>query len=188
MSAWDCELVAQDEDPLQVVAPTVVVQGLDSGPLGTFSVSDDDVVKITYNPKTLSDPESYIATVAHELAHYLMLHADELPPGGIENHEYATDALAVVMGFGVFLSNTAFQFSQYTSVDSQGWSTQTQGYLSQYELVYCLAIFAALKNIPKSSVLQHLKPSLRGFYRKCEKELTRRYHDRLDVFQAATTR
>ena len=48
----------------------------------------------------------------------------------------------VFLGFGVFTANAAFRFSQYTSNQTQGWSTNRLGYLSEPMLGYALARFA----------------------------------------------
>ncbi|GMR06926.1 MAG: hypothetical protein BMS9Abin25_1565 [Gammaproteobacteria bacterium] len=180
MGNWRCELEPQENDVNNVVAPTLVVQGVPKNPAGTFSVDtygDGKTEKfvITYNPDQLQYPEALVATFAHELAHYLAigLGADEPPPGGENYWEHATDLLAVVMGFGIFQANSAFIFQQFTSVDSQGWSTQQLGYLSESELTYALAIFSVLKNIDNDQILPHLDPHLRSFFKKARKEIAK---------------
>ncbi len=170
MSNWPCKLEVQDEDPNPVVAPTLVVQGAPSSPAGTFSAAEEGVV-ITYNPGSISDPMSLIATFAHELAHYLTGAFPEEPPEGWDNWEYATDVTSVFLGFGIFAANSAFTFSQFTSVGSQGWRSNRLGYLSEPEIIHALGIFSALKGIPQSEILEHLKPSLRGLYKRACKDL-----------------
>jgi len=163
MEEWECELSAQDSDVNPVVAPTVVIHNAPKGPAGTFGLKNDNsnIVNITYNPDLISNPEMLIATFAHELSHYLSFIATDLPPGGEDAVEPATDLIAVFIGFGIFLANTAFTYESYTSVDAQGWSVQSQGYLSQDDLVYILSIFCVLKGISISSVEPLLKKSLR---------------------------
>lgn len=175
MEDWACQLVAQEEDVEPCIAPTIVMEDAPAGPAGTFSVETEDEpqVVITYNPKQLQDPRSLIATYAHELAHYLSQCAQAPPPGGEKNWEYATDLLAVVMGFGIFLANSAVQFSQYSGIGTQGWSSASQGYLSESELVYVLAIFCLLKNIEWNHVKPHLKETLHSTYKAAIKELER---------------
>ena len=126
---------------------------------------------ITFNPADVRDPQSLVATFAHELAHYLGCTAEIPPPGGDKNWEYATDLLAVVMGFGIFLANASVQFSQFTGPTTQGWSSRSRGYLSESELVYTLAVFCLLKGIDRKQVEPHLKWSLHSIYKKAIKEL-----------------
>jgi len=147
MSEWPCKLEAQEEDPNLVVAPTVVLQNVEQNPLGTFSANENNEVVITYNPKLSSNPTQMVATFAHELSHYLTGSSPEPPPGGWDNWEFATDICAAFLGFGIFTANAAFNFEQYTSVDSQGWQASGGGYLSEAEHSYALAIFMKLKGI-----------------------------------------
>ncbi len=119
----------------------------------------------------MGQPEALVAVLAHELAHYLTRTAGSPPPGGDKNREYATDLLAVFMGFGLFLANSAVEFQQFTGIDTQGWRSRTLGYLSEFELVYCLAVFCALEQIDRAALLPYLKPSLIPVYDDCLKDL-----------------
>ena len=105
---------------------------------------------------------------------YLGRSANSPPPGGEKNWEYATDLLAVFTGFGLFLANSAIDFQQFTGYNNQGWSTRKLGYLSEFELVYCLAVFCTLKNIERERLLCHLKPFLIPVYEDCLKDLRRK--------------
>lgn len=185
MESWDCELQAQEPDGNPVVAPTIVIKNAPRGPAGTFAVTgeEDQKIIITYNPDQVRNPVMLVATFAHELGHYLSGIAKEHPPGGEELWEPATDLLATFMGFGLFLANSAFSFSQFADVSSQGWSTQSQGYLSQYELTYALAIFCVLKEIEMPEVEKHLKNTLRSFFNKAIKEISKN-QDALDTLKA----
>lgn len=174
---WPCRIQPQEDDPNPIVAPTLVLKGAPSGPAGTFSHRGNKTeAVITYKPKLINQPESLVATFAHELAHYLSSMAKDAPPGGEEYREHATDLMAVYLGFGIFMANSAFIFQQYTSVDSRGWSSTRQGYLSEYQLTYALAIFCALKNINDDAVLPYLDRHLRGFYKKAVKEAQQSAH------------
>lgn len=169
MENWPCKLEAQEDDINPVVAPTIVLSGAPSGPAGTFQFGDEAI--ITYNTNLIKRPESLIATFAHELAHYLSGVAKEPPPGGDEYWEHATDLTAIFLGFGIFLANSAFTFEQYTSVDSQGWSSRRQGYMTEQEIIYSLAIFCVLKNIPTTEASSYLDSHLRSYFKKCYGEL-----------------
>lgn len=175
MENWQCELVAQEPDTDVQVDEYLVVQNVPRSPAGTFSVqgsAEGAVATITYNPDLLRHPESLIATFAHELGHYLGETAKEPPPGGSDFWEPATDLLAVAMGFGIFMANSAFSFRQYHTAGGSGWQSSQQGYLSQAELAFALAVFAELKKIPSEDVEQHLSPTPRSFFRRSRKNLT----------------
>ncbi len=171
MERWPCSLVAQDEDPNLLIAPTVVVQDAEQNPLGTFSADENNEIIITYNPKIVSDPIQMVATFAHELSHYLTGTAPEPPPGGWDNWEFATDIGTTFLGFGIFVANAAFNFQQHSTAESQGWQISGGGYLSEAEYSYALAIFLKLKNIPYDQVHWHCDLNIRNYLKKALVEL-----------------
>jgi hypothetical protein len=172
MADWACRLEAQEDDPNPLVAPTLLVQNAPNSPAGTFRTTQQDVL-ITYHPKLLSDPMSLIATFAHELAHYRTAGFAEPPPGGWEVWEPVTDLAAVFLGFGIFLSNSRFSFSQHSDGQTMGWRWRQQGYLSEPELLHMHAIVVALLGAQPSETLAHLKPSLRGVFKRVWKDVNR---------------
>lgn len=173
MEKWPCKLMAQEEDINPVISETLIVQNAPKSALGTFEYKDSEDVIITYNPASLSNPTQLVATFAHELSHYLTGSAIEPPPGGWDNWEFATDIAATFLGFGVFMANSTFNFSQYSATGYQGWQTTGGGYLTESEHVYALAIFMLLKNIPVSEALAHLKPNLKKLLNKAIKEISK---------------
>lgn len=164
MSSWRCALEVQAAEPDPRVAPTVIIRGHARSPLGTFH-RDKKRAVITYRHDSVSDPMSFVATLAHELGHFLISEIREPPPGGRDNLEFATDMAAVFLGFGVFLADSAFRFSQYQGGGTQGWSARSQGYLSQSQALHALAIFTALLSINPQQAAPHLDAHLRGLYR-----------------------
>jgi hypothetical protein len=167
---WECELKPQPDRGDGRLGPVAALRRK-PGPAGTFSVQGNKVL-ITYDPQLENDPWGLVATLAHELAHYLLVTIPEEPPGGDANHEFATDLAAVYLGFGVFNANTAFRFSQHTSFDSQGWKYQRAGYLSEKEWCFALAVFLFLRGDDPKLALTYLKPSLQTDLRRCLKYLT----------------
>jgi len=170
---WVCKLEIQEEDANPIVAPTLAIQNAPTSPHGTFQATEENEVIITYNPALASQPTQLVATFAHELAHYLTATSKEEPPGGWDNWEFVTDIAATFLGFGVFMANSAFSFSQYTNSDSQGWKSSRNGYLSESEHIYALAIFIELKRYSMISASSHLKPHLRKLLKKAHKELSK---------------
>lgn len=168
---WDCILQVQDEDINPLVAPTLAVQNTPTSPHGTFQATNNNEVIITYNPALISQPVQLIATFAHELSHYLTATAKEAPPGGWENWEFATDIAATFIGFGLFMANSAFNFSQFSNSDSQGWKSNRSGYLTEAEHIFALAIFLQLKKLPIEQALPYLKPHLKRLLKRAVKEI-----------------
>lgn len=168
---WPCKLEIQEEDLNPIVAPTVVIQNSEQNPLGTFSLDEDSEITITYNPRIVTNPTQMIATFAHELTHYLTGTAPKPPPGGWENWECATDIGATFLGFGFFIANAAFNFQQYTNVDSQGWQISGSGYLTETEYSYSLAIFLLLKEIDPKVAYPFCDVNIKSFLKKAIVEL-----------------
>jgi hypothetical protein len=148
------------------------------GPLRTQSIADQPAIPDTqklvalYSPEQLRDPEVVIANFAHTLAHYLGGMAKEAPPGGVENWPHVTELLAVFLGFGVMMANTAFTTKIRSCSSCASPAVERTNFLSQYDITYALAIFAVVKDIPRAEVLLHLKSTLRPFYKKAHKEVT----------------
>lgn len=173
MEDWPCKLEAQEDDIDVRVSPTIAIQNAPQNPLGTFEVKENEEIVITYSSPAVKNPVQLVATFAHELAHYLTAACIEDPPGGWGNWEFVTDITATFLGFGIFMANSTFNFQQFTEVDAQGWSYSRNGYLSEAEHVYALAIFLRLKNIPYDAAAHHLKPTLRKTLKKSLKELSK---------------
>ena len=171
MTDWPCVLERQEVDVDAAVAPTIAIPNTPTNPLGTFQVDDKNKATITYNPSLVGNPTQLVATLAHELAHYLTATAGEAPPGGWENWEFATDIAATFLGFGIFMANSAFNFSQFTNTGSQGWQSNRSGYLSESEHLYALAIFLHLKGESYDRAQDHLKPHLKKLLKKAYKEI-----------------
>ncbi len=169
MEEWLCELRPQPKR-IPTDLSDLMTQKFDKElPLGTYRADGDertDMPIITYDPETLSDPVQLIATLAHESAHFLMETTKEAPPGGWDLEELATDFLTVMMGFGIFLANSAFHFSQFSDGFMRGWESRQSGYLSENGLVHALSIFLHLKDEPVDVPLEHLKPHLRSLLKR----------------------
>ncbi len=144
-----------------------------------------EALPIVYDPNQINNPEAMIATFAHTLAHYLASMAPEPPPGGEENWPQATEVVAVFLGFGVMFANSAYTF-RAGGCGSCSSASERTNFLSQYDITYALAIFAQLKEIPVKQVTPHLKSTLRGYYKQCIKDISKRATE-LAKLNATTT-
>ncbi|HYE28915.1 MAG TPA: hypothetical protein VEA61_11890 [Allosphingosinicella sp.] len=181
LSDWPCELRAgAGERPIHVGTGLLLHHHGAAPPCGTFTVEGDDgrhKVVISYNPSLAGDTTAMIATLAHELGHYLMSTAVTAPPGGWELHELHTDLAAVYLGFGLFLANSARTFSQFQSAGEMGWSSRTQGYLGEGALVTAIALFQGLAGRDPLAAAPYLKPYLQSDLRRATKALARLHPD-----------
>lgn len=167
---WPCRLV-DPETPI-IAGQKVEIAGALRGAKGLVvqAPSEQNQLLVPYNPHQVSNPEALIADYAHVLAHYLGTMGDELPPGGKDNWPFATELLAIFMGFGLMFANSAYNYrggcgSCYNPL------SQRSAFLSQDEATYALAIFCALKEIPNQRVLPELKKYLRPVYKRAMKEI-----------------
>lgn len=181
MEEWPCELRAgEGERPAQVGFALLLRHDGAPAPCGTFEVTGDDgsrKVVITYNPSMAADTTAMVATLAHELAHYVLATARTAPPGGWSLHELHTDLAAVWLGFGLFLANSARNFSQFQSAGEMGWSSRRQGYLSEGALVTALVLCQRLAGGDPSEASPFLKDYLRTDLRKAIAALRKLHPD-----------
>ncbi len=136
---------------------------------------------LSYDPDYLNNPEVTIALFAHGLAHYLGTSAVEPPPGGTENWPFVTEILAVFLGFGLMFANTALMIPRGGCCG--GPVVKRRASLSEHDITYALAIFAALKGIPQKDVVKYLKKSLRGYFKQALREVNGRYTLRLQEIE-----
>jgi len=137
-----------------------------------FHQPEDGVYTIGINEDQLADPIRLSATLAHELAHVLLLGGGLVKPDK-EDMEPLTDLATVYLGLGVLTSSAAFQFRQWTNNRTQGWSVNRQGYLPEAMWGYALAKFAHLRNERHPSWVAALARNIRNEYRSADRWLER---------------
>lgn len=120
----------------------------------------DDKFSIAIEISQLKEPDKLIATLSHEIAHIKILGEGRLK----ENDEYLTDLVTVFFGLGIFNANTAFKF--YT--DSDKWAFSKQGYLTQQEWGYALALYAYIRKEKKPDWIKFLTPNIQSDFKKSE--------------------
>lgn len=137
------------------------------------AVSGAEPIVFTYHSHTLNNPEVLIASFVHQIAYYIIGSAQNPPPGGQENWPHAAELLAVFMGFGVIMANTANTQKIRSCSSCSGPAVERESFLSQYDVTYALAILCTLKHIPVKMVTPHLKKTLHAFYKKACKDITK---------------
>ena len=171
MQDWRCVLEPQPRRSSgQQVAQFVHISGGEA-PNGTFRIEQDGTAVITYAPDLLDDPMGLVATLAHELAHYLLASETDLVED--ETHELMTDLTVAYAGLGVFGANSAFSFQQHGDAFSQGWSSRFSGYLSPRSWAFALAVFGELRG-DDGGMEKYLKPEIEGLRRQAVKYLRKK--------------
>jgi hypothetical protein len=163
MASWKVKLEpAHEVSPAEESPWSIPLATRSTAPAGTFQLTADAedglAARITYAPKLLSAPVDYIATIAHELAHYVIAGARRQIPGGEALHEHATDMTAISMGWGLFLLRSSARYEQFSSGGMQGHSSTRQGYLSPGQCAFALGLFLEAKRLEYAAVSACLSP------------------------------
>ena len=126
------------EEAIELDRGTITQKEEGTGTAGLY-LQKGNQFSILVEVQQLKKTNSLIATIAHELSHYVLLGQKGVYLEGEEN-EWLTDLLAIAYGFGIFIGNTKFEFSQWQSGDGWGgWQSSMQGYLPQQITAYAMA-------------------------------------------------
>lgn len=179
-SDWPVRLVfAGDDRPHHVpVAEGIALSRPGKGIGGTFQIEAATgsawQAVITLSPIQLEKEMAAIATLAHEMSHYLLATAERPSPGGEDCHELLTDLTAVYLGFGIFLGNSA-RFSAIVADDGGQWlQSGWQGYLSERALMTALTIQETLVARDPLAACAWLKPHLADDVKLAARYMARR--------------
>lgn len=121
---------------------------------GLYQMREQSIISIARSQ--LADPTRLMATVAHELAHELLLKGGHLT-GDEPDHEQLTDVLPVFLGVGIFAANATLKTNFWSEGQTKYWSYSRQGYLSSVELGYALAVFAYFRGEHRPRWAKHLR-------------------------------
>ncbi len=171
LQKWPTRLIPITEEMPALPSPVIAITGPARGELTTIEINNDQVLPVHYDPSLLRQPDLLIAVMAQALASPLAQLCPEPPPGGDETRGAATDLLAIFMGFGLFLTNNAFNYHIGGCGSCKPRGVQLLGELTEEQMAYALALFCVLKEIPNSVVLPQLKSTVRPFFKLAVKEV-----------------
>lgn len=166
---WPVRLVLDDGEPeLRAVSQMHALTPETGWAMGTFQMVEDGaggwLAEIVASRQQIGNEAALVATLAHEVVHYLLSSTERSVPGGEDCHELLTDLAAVFFGFGIFLGNAA-RFSHHTQgelgTQYGGWFVAgSQGYLCERALMTALAISETLAGRDPMAAAPYLKPHL----------------------------
>jgi hypothetical protein len=104
----------------------------------------------------LNDREGAVATLAHEVAHHLLLGPGHLS-GHEPDHEQVTDLLTACLGFGVFAANSTIRERTERVGHFSWWEMTQRGYLSAHIYGWVLAVVSWLKDPATENEIPHLR-------------------------------
>ncbi len=124
------------------------------GAAGLYEMRQQSVICVA--DSQLDDPARMLATMAHELAHELLLKGGHLTTDE-PDHEQVTDLLPVFLGTGIFLANGTVQSSSESNGQWNWFQISRQGYLNSNALGYALAVFAHVRDEGRPAWAKHLR-------------------------------
>jgi len=161
LSDLDVEVMGFPEETAETQMPASLLERRsESGAVGLFYGIHDGCAWFGIEESQLQTPKRLIGVLAHELAHaWRQVRGVQLTPR--RDEEECTDLTTVVLGFGILLCNTAYEYQVESTVLPGGYATtrwrhSRMGYLSVPDLVGLLACWVMLKDLPPADVRRHL--------------------------------
>ncbi len=124
------------------------------GAVGLYQARQRSLVWVAESQ--LAAPDRLVATLAHEVAHELLLKGGHLSTETAD-HEPVTDLLPVALGLGVLMANPTVVSSSVTEGQFNYFRISKQGYLSSITLGYALALFASARGEAAPAWAAHLR-------------------------------
>ncbi|MDM3872437.1 hypothetical protein QSV34_13880 [Porticoccus sp. W117] len=169
LSHWPFTLVS----PENFIAAPVPQLSLDSSQRNNSETGTESApmrLIVSYQPQQTKQPQAMAAAFGHLVAQHLVYQSGQTPPGGSDYVAQATEVVAIFMGFGLLLTNSAYQFR--TGCGScYDPAANRSAVLSERESLVGLAIFCHVKGIDNRHLFQHLKSHLKGTYKRAQKQL-----------------
>lgn len=187
----DCNFELVDESDA-IVADPLVNMPRPAHPKAIHAPAEDEEIPasgpfpISFNAELAADPTVLVASFARDVSHYLLYNASEEPPGGDEHRQAFVEVGAVLMGFGVFLANSAVRFRQIDSGGLHGWSTATYGELGEDALGYLLALFVELTAMDAKPALAHLSANPKAAFKWARGQLQGPWRATVERLRAIT--
>ncbi len=133
------------------------------GAAGFYAQGAIDVISL--NVAGLGDPEALIATMAHELAHVILL--SRCGVSRDEPHmEALTDLATVYLGLGIFTSNTLLRRHGWIQGTAQYWRLSRKGYISPEMAGWALSLFAWVRGETAPYWSRHLAADPKGYLKQ----------------------
>lgn len=143
------------QDTPNIPLPAVMEGPRSTGGAAGVYAQFDQLHVVSLNVAQLKDPEGLAATMAHELAHYILL--GQLGLSREEPHmEALTDLAAIYLGFGIFISNTLLRRHGWIDGTLQYWKVSRKGYISPEMAGWALSLFAWVRRESDPSWSTHL--------------------------------
>lgn len=147
IDGWEIQLMYFSNRPTKfsegiVATPSDRLSGGWSSSTGRYVDNGLGKKEIWIEEGQLGDLQSFVSALVHELANFKL--ANDY---GTENKDNLLISLmAVTYGFGIFMGNSYFKFSQWQGSSNQGWNMRKAGYLPEQVIAYAMAWLAHYRN------------------------------------------
>ncbi|GDX95688.1 hypothetical protein LBMAG47_13520 [Planctomycetia bacterium] len=112
----------------------------------------------------LEDPVALSATLAHEVAHDVLL-AGKYQTGNEADLEDVTDLLPTIYGAGLFAANATVRSTNWRSGNWEGWNISKQGYLPSRTFGYAFALLTLFRDECDPPWAERLRPDAAETFR-----------------------
>jgi hypothetical protein len=150
------------------------------GALGLYHQPRGEQPHVWLLQSLLPDQEAVIATLAHEVAHDLLLGAG-LVSGDEADHEHLSDLLPVVLGMGTFHANTAVKDKTERTGNVSVWQISRSGYLTAALCGYAMGVIEYLRQSKAAPSIKYLGADAAGAMRAGHKYLLKTNDCLVDV-------
>lgn len=130
-------------------------------------------VYLDYHPGHLNNPNALVSVFAIQLCHWLVTPSLLEACGGESMREQVIEVLAVSLGAGIMIVNSAFTFRGGGCGSCHNTKLGRQAMLSEAEGCYALALFCFHNKIGINQVKPHLKPHLRPMLKQGYQQVLR---------------
>lgn len=172
LSKWPIALVAPQSMPMNQTLPIFKLEGGLRGENIQYSIEPQHPLLLSFNPNQINQPQDLVASLANGLAVAMLHHVAQKPPVEVDISVLA-DMLAIIMGFGIMVSNTAYHFRGSCASCYNAYANR-QAALNEDECLFVHALICRVisKNNPNSSDgASHLKSHLKGQFKKAKKQV-----------------
>ncbi len=159
------------EPPLLGLSPAV--RGDDASGLNLMmGENGPQELVVAFTVDQITKPQDLVASMAHGVAQHMLWQSQLIPPGGPAYFLQATEVLAVFMGFGVMVTNSAYNF-RGSCARCYNPRANRQSSLSESECLYALTLFCQLKKIDRRDAGKYLKKYLLDAFKTAERQVNK---------------
>lgn len=164
---WEIQLMFYSDEPTKfsegiVATPQEKLKGGWSSQSGKYVNNGFGNKEIWVESGLLKDPVNLTAQIANELANYKL----QSEYGVEEGNKFLSDLAIIGFGFGIFLGNSYFKFSQWSGNSHHGWQMKRNAGLPEQVIAYAMAWLAHYRN-EETAWKHYLNKTMMKYFEQC---------------------